>query len=98
MQAINDRNAKYPDEHLIASRRDISLQGGHNWEENKDILLVSADDCESCGCKAAELSWFYFRSPEWTWKYSCGSEGWVGMCDRCNLQINYFEISASDSI
>jgi hypothetical protein len=43
-----------------------------------------------CGAAPDALSWFYFRSPKETWTMLCGVAGWMAVCDRCRLQVNFF--------
>lgn len=90
MPIKNDNSFKFPKEHVNECRDDDILQSEHNWESVKDKYLENADGCPSCGCDAEELSWFYFSSPKWTWEHLCGSEGWMAVCDHCDLQVNFF--------
>ena len=69
-----------------AARADADLQAG------KDIELTieefgSEVSCPQCGKTGTELCWFFFRSPQWTWRESCGRAGWMAVCDDCNYQV-----------
>ncbi len=46
--------------------------------------------CTTCGTPSGELAWIHFRSPLWTWQLLCGREGWLTVCDRCHLQVDFF--------
>ena len=76
-----------PLEHLTASRRDAALQerGRALVEEAR----AEAEDlaCPICTRAASELTWFYFRSPPWTWRNLCGRQGVVVFCDRCQAVV-----------
>jgi hypothetical protein len=49
-----------------------------------------ARPCPKCGAAPDALSWFYFRSPKETWPELCGVEGWMAVCDRRHIQVNFF--------
>jgi hypothetical protein len=36
------------------------------------------------------LSWFHFESPDETWEHLGGRAGWMTVCDRCHLQLDFF--------
>lgn len=43
--------------------------------------------CPKCG---KGLRWIRFRSPAITWKYECGREGPLAICEKCRKQV-YFK-------
>jgi hypothetical protein len=45
---------------------------------------------KTCPCCRALLTWIFFRSPAWTWRKLCGRAGWLGLCDRCHFQVDFF--------
>jgi len=45
---------------------------------------------KTCPCCNAPLTWIFFRSPRWTRQKLCGRAGWLGLCDRCHLQMDFF--------
>lgn len=48
-----------------------------------------AQPCPRCGAQPRELRWIpYSTSPE-TWQQLTGRAGWVSLCDKCQLQIDF---------
>jgi len=46
--------------------------------------------CPECHTPGERLTWIHFSSPAWTWQNLCGREGWLTVCDRCHLQVQFF--------
>ena len=44
--------------------------------------------CPSCGMKDEDLVWVEYRSPNWTWSYLCGREGYMVFCPTCKKCVN----------
>jgi|UniRef100_A0A7C3V544 hypothetical protein len=82
--------ATFPWEDVAASWADDRLQSRHPAAPAKKIYLARALACPDCGTPADRLSWFYFKSPEWTWEHLCGRAGWMVVCERCRRQVNFF--------
>lgn len=79
----------WPD--VEASRNDLELQEEHPATEIQYYLTV-AKPCPKCHATPDQLTWFYFKSPPWTWgEYLCGRAGWLSVCDPCHIQVDYFE-------
>ena len=55
-----------------------------------DDLRARARSCPGCNTSPADLAWVYFSSPEWTWRQLCGRAGWLVVCTRCHLQVDFF--------
>lgn len=79
-----------PWEDVRASRRNRRLQAKHPVSEGKSRYLANANPCSKCKTPADALGWFYFSSPKETWEGLCGVEGWMAVCDRCHIQVNFF--------
>lgn len=47
--------------------------------------------CPKCGLDSDKLIWIEFRSPDWTWKSLCGSQGPLSICPNCKIQVEYIE-------
>ena len=84
----DEDDGQYPWEDVDASRADKKLQKKHPISEAKERISESPS-CPKCGKDAKDLEWFYFSSPEETWEMLCGTEGWMGVCSDCRLQVNY---------
>jgi len=80
-----------PWEDVEAARGDHRLQRRHRSEEARYSHAPGAQACPGCGTPATNLVWIYFESPARTWRELCGTAGWLTICDRCHLQIDYFE-------
>lgn len=52
-------------------------------------LLAGAQPCSSCGCPAAELFWFSISDPEAAWDAGTGRVGFLTLCERCHLQVDF---------
>jgi len=72
---------------LQASRTNQVLQEGHG--KVPASLIRARRSCPVCGAHPAELSWFWFESPAWTWEMLCGRAGWVSFCDRDLRQVDF---------
>lgn len=83
---------KFPWEDVEASRNNARLQKRHRMSpQMRDIIRARAVRCPQCGTAPESLSWFFFESPPFTWADLCGTSGWMAVCDRCQIQVNYFE-------
>lgn len=49
-----------------------------------------AESCPTCGTLSENLTWIYFVSPPWSWRELCGSAGWITVCDKCHVQVQFF--------
>ena len=47
------------------------------------------DNCPKCKLKSEKLIWINFSSPRWTWRESCGREGPLSICPKCNIQVEF---------
>jgi hypothetical protein len=81
---------EYPLEDVQASRRNRRLQAKRPIAEGKSRYLAEAKSCPKCQRPADELAWLYFESPPETWPMECGVAGWMTVCDRCRVQVNFF--------
>ena len=45
--------------------------------------------CPSCGRPAAELFWFSISDPEPAWDAGTGRVGFLTVCERCQLQVEF---------
>jgi hypothetical protein len=90
----NAMEQELPWEDVEASRRNRRLQKRHRLKERLADGLTThfgyAKPCPKCQTTPGALTWFYFESPKWTWENLCGSAGWMAVCDRCRIQVNYF--------
>jgi len=85
---VNDGSI-YPWQDVDRARKDKRLRRKHPVNEGKQTYQSKA--CPRCGAKAEGLEWFYFESPQETWAKLCGTAGWMTVCDRCHVQVDYFE-------
>lgn len=51
--------------------------------------FLQREACPKCQAAAETLTWFYCRSPKETWPALCGVAGWMAVCDRCHVQVNF---------
>ena len=75
--------------HINASRADADLQNLHYIEQGKNLYLSKARPCPRCDTPTNQLTWIYYRNPEWTWG-KCDRAGWLIVCDRCHIQTDFF--------
>jgi hypothetical protein len=59
-------------------------------EEAKRRFHWRALSCPLCKAPPEQLSWIYLVIPPWAGKDAEEKEGWVTICDRCKLQIDFF--------
>jgi hypothetical protein len=86
----NEIERGLPWDDVEASRRNRRLQKNHRLPEGIGTHFAEARPCPQCQSPANALSWFYFRSPKETWERECGVAGWMAVCDRCRVQVNFF--------
>lgn len=58
--------------------------------DHTDHYLTEATPCPDCGKSASDLEWFWFESPDWTWKSFCGRAGWMSFCPDDECIVNFF--------
>ena len=79
----------WPD--VEAARANRKLQKQHPSTQIQDSL-GQAKPCPKCHTEPAQLTWFYFETPAWTWGiYLCGRAGWLSLCEPCHVQVDFFE-------
>jgi hypothetical protein len=91
----NEIDRGYPWEDVEASRRNRRLQKRHRLPEEIGSYFAETTACPKCHAPSETLSWFYFRSPKETWAMACGVAGWMAVCDRCHIQVNFFTEAVS---
>lgn len=88
-----------PWEDVDRCRWDTALQENRKRQVNEDTgepvfdldrLREAARPCPECGDRFDELVCFYYSTPSWTWQKMCGRAGWLVVCDRCHLQVQFF--------
>lgn len=88
---MTPNSEEFPWEDVEAARGRTSLQAEHDADQARAGYLKWAKPCPNCGAPPERLSWFYFRSPEWTWQEDlCGRAGWMTVCDPCHVQVDFF--------
>lgn len=84
----------FPWEHVedcrqqTGSRRDSFPPESARSDPNKH--RDRAKPCPLCGAGFESLTLVYFVSPRWTWKDLCGRAGWLTICDKCHIQVEFF--------
>lgn len=80
------RQGFFPWEDVEAAERNSQLQSQHplHPEFPRDGIA-----CPGCGTASEQLTWFYFSSPDWTWRRLCGRAGWIAVCKPCRMQVNF---------
>lgn len=77
-------------EDFLVSGANKSHNGLPSVEDAKERFLMQTLPCPVCETPPEQLSWIYLVISPWTSKEAEGKEGWVTICDRCKLQINFF--------
>lgn len=77
-------------ENCLMSSGNNSQNGLPSVEEAKEQFLQQAIPCPLCKTPPEQLSWVYLVIPQWACKDAEETEGWVTICDRCKLQIDFF--------
>ena len=77
-------------EDLLVSGANRSHNGLPSVEEAKERFRMQALPCPACKTPPEQLSWIFLVITPWTSKDVEGKEGWVTICDRCKLRINFF--------
>src|SRR5258708_7941609 len=61
----------------------------HAVKGAQEMLIAEARACPQCGRTAEELSWFSVSDPEAAWDAGTGRVGWLTICERCQLQVDF---------
>lgn len=77
---INDH---FPKEDVSACPRISTL-------EIPDYEMQSAIACPLCNTPPQDLNWVYFKSPSATWAWLCGVSGYLTICEKCQIQVDFF--------
>ena len=57
---------------------------------DRKIEPMNGSSCPSCNLPGNQLLWIDFVSPPWTWKNLCGREGYLSICERCHVQVDFW--------
>ena len=87
---LTSDDVRFPWADVAESRRNELLQRDHAQDESRQKHALLAKPCPRCQAPATELSWFYFESPAWAWEKLCGRAGWMTVCNRCHVQVDFF--------
>jgi len=55
----------------------------------QEEFLAKAKPCPQCRCEAAKLFWFSVSDSESAWDAGTGRVGFLTLCKRCKLQVNF---------
>jgi hypothetical protein len=77
-------------EDCLMSSEDERRRGFPSVEKAKEKFLEQAMPCPLCKTPPEQLSWVYMVIPQWACKDAEQNEGWVTICDRCKIQIDFF--------
>jgi hypothetical protein len=61
----------------------------HAIKMAQDLYLQQARPCPVCGREAAELFWLSISDPEDAWDRGTGRVGFLTLCNRCHLQVDF---------
>jgi len=80
---IEDRYI-FPIEDIVNAMLNADLQSQHNLQDAiksyGHMVNQMSDDC----------IWFWFESPDWTWKNSCGRAGWMAISKSDLKLVDFF--------
>lgn len=74
----------------LMSKEDIRRHGVPSVEEAKEKFIQYAQPCPLCKTPPEQLSWASMVIPQWACKDAEQNEGWVTICNRCKIQIDFF--------
>jgi len=77
-------------ENCLMSSENNSQNELPSVEEAKERFLQQAMPCPLCKTPPEQLSWVYLVIPQWACKDAEETGGWMTICDRCKLQIDFF--------
>jgi hypothetical protein len=55
----------------------------------QELVGGAAKRCPGCGCQPMDLFWFCVTSPEADWDVGSGRVGFLTLCERCKLQVDF---------
>ena len=56
----------------------------------KEMYLNGAKSCPKCGESPENLFWFGIQSSNESWDRGEGKAGFLTICEKCNLQVDFF--------
>lgn len=59
-------------------------------QRSVDSMRAAATPCPFCASPFEELERVFFVSPPWTWQELCGRAGWLTICPKCEIQVQFF--------
>lgn len=59
-------------------------------QRSVDSMRAAATPCPFCASPFKELERVFFVSPPWTWQELCGRAGWLTICPKCEIQVQFF--------
>jgi hypothetical protein len=62
---------------------------GHRRDRGREYAR-DARPCPECGDTFDQLTCVYYASRSSTWQKMCGRAGWLVVCDRCHVQVQFF--------
>lgn len=81
----------------VFSWKEVTIDRNIKWfqeqyspEKAKREYLSRAAPCPSCKSSADQLSWFYYPCDMHPTSSFITKRGWVTVCDRCKLQVDFF--------
>ena len=86
----NTDGEKFPWEDIEAAQADAGLQSEYPIAKGQKQYGKYAKRCPKCNASVNQLRWVYFSSPKYTWENLCGRAGWLTVCDRCHVQVDFF--------
>lgn len=75
---------------IEAARQDHQLQSEFPLGEAQARYLEHARACVSCGEPPADHEWLFWRDPRPHWENLSGREGWLTLCRRCTVAVDFF--------
>lgn len=93
-----------PDPAVVAPRADPDVEkplteedrGKHfPWSHvrqcyDRKVEPMNGSSCPSCNLPGNQLLWIDFVSPPCTWKNLCGRQGYLSICEKCHVQIDFW--------
>ncbi len=77
----------FPWKDVEASMRETKLE---TWHGAPQDYLQEARSCPLCNTAPEKLRWVFVSSPPWTWDQRRGRAGYLLVCDKCRLQVDFF--------
>ncbi len=78
-------------EEIEEAKKEIDYTIYHiSMQYAKEDYLKDANPCPKCGSPPKDLFWLGIQSSPESWKKGEGKAGFLTLCEKCSIQVDFF--------